>query len=614
MSFYKLTLYTTATIVLGTATHVYANSPKEQQTPQLYRFTIPENYYHGKWGLVDTQSKLIGNLDYKRLVKSEHGQANIVRYVAQLPNDRYQYLNGRGQPLNQDTFDAAKTFSDEGLARFQQGDKWGYIDLKGNIAIPAIYEHAQYFSEGLAAVKQDDEYFYIDTQGKTAIAGPFEKAEAFAANGLAAAMPEGDDKYGYIDRTGTWVIEPTFEEAKPFSSGNIASVKLAESSFSVMKNLWHSFITEDLEKIKSDKPWGAINASGDWLIEPSFHDLSDFYHGLAVATLFDDKWIINKDAEQLEESYTGNITFYPQCNLINSEAYTALHHYDLSYYQRHDDSSITWLGHLNEQCQGIARINERWGIWNQSEDVFTPFAEQYHEPLKTHSIWSSLADDRLIPLIRQDHTLEYIDIYGNVHFYLANNKQGYLIAKNPEGETLWTTTLQKLAYFPFDLEPSNEEIGFDPKWLKDPKGLLKSLETTEARHFDPTSWSSEYLFYEDWPEEELEYEIDDNTPFAKVMLLAEEQISETDVAAFPYKEQEERIHAIYNQMIDALKDTLGEPLPEEEGENVWDTWDEYASVWQTDTDYIVLQHYKAWGDGETMETLLLIKFAIEENI
>jgi hypothetical protein len=55
----------------------------------------------------------------------------------------------------------------EGLAAFKSGDKWGYLDAKGRIAVPAVYKSANEFSEGLANVGlESGKTTFIDKKGK----------------------------------------------------------------------------------------------------------------------------------------------------------------------------------------------------------------------------------------------------------------------------------------------------------------------------------------------------------------------------------------------------------------------------------------------------------------
>jgi hypothetical protein len=138
--------------------------------------------------------------------------------------------------------------------------KWGYVNTKGEMFIPAIYEEAHDFTEGLGCVKKGglygfvdasgqevipprfddigqegftdglcvaskgkkDAYFYIDRKGKKAFDGEYEAAYSFK-EGLAAVRVRG--KWGFIDRTGAFVLQPVYSSAGSFSCGLAAVVE-----------------------------------------------------------------------------------------------------------------------------------------------------------------------------------------------------------------------------------------------------------------------------------------------------------------------------------------------------------------------------------------------------
>jgi hypothetical protein len=87
---------------------------------------------------------------------------------------------------------AIASFAQENKSRnlfpIVQNQKWGFIDVKGQIVITPQFDYAREFSEGLAAA----------SVGK---------------------------KWGYIDETGKWSIEPKYELALPFSEG-LAQVRI----------------------------------------------------------------------------------------------------------------------------------------------------------------------------------------------------------------------------------------------------------------------------------------------------------------------------------------------------------------------------------------------------
>jgi translation initiation factor 6 (eIF-6) len=50
----------------------------------------------------------------------------------------------------------------EGLAGVEINGKYGFIDTKGNLVIPPVYDDAWHFSEGLARVEINGKWGYID--------------------------------------------------------------------------------------------------------------------------------------------------------------------------------------------------------------------------------------------------------------------------------------------------------------------------------------------------------------------------------------------------------------------------------------------------------------------
>lgn len=74
-------------------------------------------------------------------------------------------------------------------------DKYGYINLKGEMVIPPKYEKAFYFNEGVAVVRILDKWGYIDKRNQWVIPVRYKSASNFQ-DGMAKVVQ--NDKYGYI--------------------------------------------------------------------------------------------------------------------------------------------------------------------------------------------------------------------------------------------------------------------------------------------------------------------------------------------------------------------------------------------------------------------------------
>ena len=49
--------------------------------------------------------------------------------------DKWGYVNNKGEEVISPVYDGALEFSDNGLAAVKSGDKWGYINKKGEFYI-----------------------------------------------------------------------------------------------------------------------------------------------------------------------------------------------------------------------------------------------------------------------------------------------------------------------------------------------------------------------------------------------------------------------------------------------------------------------------------------------
>lgn len=101
----------------------------------------------------------------------------------------------------------------EGRVPVSRSGQSGYLDLRGNIAIPLLYQSIQSFGDGLAAVRKGDKWGYIDRDGQIVIPFTFDRAGTFAS-GLAPVRIA--DRNGFIDKSGKFAFELAFDYAPGF--------------------------------------------------------------------------------------------------------------------------------------------------------------------------------------------------------------------------------------------------------------------------------------------------------------------------------------------------------------------------------------------------------------
>ena len=161
--------------------------------------------------------------------------------------EKWGYRNAAGKVAIQPHFSLANEFSPEGIAAVVDVKGWAYIDAQGNILIrPFIVDNGpDYFQDGLARFVEFGKFGFFNQKGQVVIQPHFDFA-AFFSEGLAAycmgcrmkaegeySLMEGG-KWGYMDQKGKRVIGPRFEAAQKFASGK-ARVKLEGQWISIDK-------------------------------------------------------------------------------------------------------------------------------------------------------------------------------------------------------------------------------------------------------------------------------------------------------------------------------------------------------------------------------------------
>ena len=161
----------------------------------------------------------------------------------------------------------------EGLAKFREKQKYGYIDKNGTVVIAPIYADARNFSEGFAAVKDGDLWLFVDKNGNNVFNKTFDDVSSFH-EGMAGVQYY--PYWGFIDKTGKIVIRSQYRNCGDFSEG-VAAVK------------------------KGSYGWGFIDKTGETVIPFIYEDAKSFKNGKARVYLNGSWFYIYKNNVRVQE-------------------------------------------------------------------------------------------------------------------------------------------------------------------------------------------------------------------------------------------------------------------------------------------------------------------------
>ncbi len=297
------------------------------------------------WGYANIKGELIIPAQYEKCYRfSEDGYAPIYDTKAR----QYFFINTKGERLSteivsfklRDGLGSDMEGFKNGLIGVKVGEKWGFLNTSGKLAIPAKYDDVSEFSDGYATAKSGSTYLILDAQGKetliqqagildinefsenlasframdknfgflapdgkVVITPQYESVGKFV-NGLAWAKTSSGS-IGYINSKGEWAINPQFAAAKNFDVttglGRIKTTtgawaytnKTGELTYVNETETWSDF-SDGLAEGKKTERKGFYDSKGKWVIPPQFENVRDFKNGYAAAKM-GDKWgVIDK--------------------------------------------------------------------------------------------------------------------------------------------------------------------------------------------------------------------------------------------------------------------------------------------------------------------------------
>ena len=294
---------------------LFAQSPCDTSGPVPFE-------EHGKWGYISEKGIVIpARFDFAAPFGSDGAIACLSDECGLLSQDGSfvgQTWSRKSRPLPQNYC--------EGLAPAVENGLWGYRDRERNIVIPLQYKYAGPIHEGMARVRLGDKFFFINAKGNRVTPefdGVSDFSEDLAAvsvgkdvgyirgDGSFALLPihqgasgidfsEGlvavrvNGRVGFMDKTGSIVIQPKYDDVFPFSDGRAPVElkgkwgyinKIGDVIVPIQYTIGHMF-SEGLASVEIGGKWGYIDRDGHFPIPLSFDSAMPFCGGVAAVETF----------------------------------------------------------------------------------------------------------------------------------------------------------------------------------------------------------------------------------------------------------------------------------------------------------------------------------------
>lgn len=164
-----------------------------------------------KWGFVDTSGQIKISPRFEGAYYFGEGVATVELDSA----SGFAVIDSLGNVLASN-LDSVGFIVNERIP-VKRGEKSGYLDLRGKVVIPLVYDAADTFSDGLAAVETGGKWGYINRDGKVVMPPKFDDAGEFALGLAPARLGEHS---GFISKSGEFAFSLAFEHAAGFLTGD----------------------------------------------------------------------------------------------------------------------------------------------------------------------------------------------------------------------------------------------------------------------------------------------------------------------------------------------------------------------------------------------------------
>lgn len=151
-------------------------------------------------------------------------------------------------------FDWTSTSTNDSLGVFCTDKKRGYYNsYTGKIVIPAQYRRAWVFSEGLAAVQKNGMIGFINRKGEVAI--PFKypyhgnPLSSFVFDNGHCIVADTTGKCGVINRKGEWIIQPKYDNIDAYEEYVIASSAGVRRQLTYEDKVINSFVIDNIKAL-----------------------------------------------------------------------------------------------------------------------------------------------------------------------------------------------------------------------------------------------------------------------------------------------------------------------------------------------------------------------------
>lgn len=309
--------------------------------------------------------------EYKSIILFNDGLAPAVE-----PKGHIQYINPKGETVftlekyKDKNIIAATSFYEDKAVIVTEDKKYGYINKKGEVIIPPIYDYASLFYNNCAFVSKDGEKMFIDDKKRILV--KFENKQmplSLPSEGLFPYNDKEQESYGIKDMNNKDIIKasPKYKWFSGFVNGysvfynnNDDCGLINSKGETVIRAKYQDMIMcEDVIIYKDKDKYGLISYSDKTILAPTYNTIIPFQGNNKYTYAYDGDYVvlIDKKGEEINNKAFSEI-FFPSNLLIPQNR----SFYNLTFYDYNTEIVYSDYVDIDSETQKVMSLITDKGI------------------------------------------------------------------------------------------------------------------------------------------------------------------------------------------------------------------------------------------------------------
>ena len=309
--------------------------------------------------------------EYKSIILFNDGLAPAVE-----PKGHIQYINPKGETVftlekyKDKNIIAATSFYEDKAVIVTEDKKYGYINKKGEVIIPPIYDYASLFYNNCAFVSKDGKKMFIDDKKRILV--KFENKQmplSLPSEGLFPYNDKEQESYGIKDMNNKDIIKasPKYKWFSGFVNGysvfynnNDDCGLINSKGETVIRAKYQDMIMcEDVIIYKDKDKYGLISYSDKTILAPTYNTIIPFQGNNKYTYAYDGDYVvlIDKKGEEINNKAFSEI-FFPSNLLIPQNR----SFYNLTFYDYNTDIVYSDYIDIDSETQKVMSLITDKGI------------------------------------------------------------------------------------------------------------------------------------------------------------------------------------------------------------------------------------------------------------